>query len=53
MEVRTMWDEWDIQESEEFQNDDTLKFDAFYNEKTDPRHNYKNGCRQMDIEQIW
>ena len=27
--------------------------DVSWNQKTDPRHNYKNGCRQIDIEQIW
>ena len=30
-EVRAIWDEWDIQEGEGFQNDNKLKFDYFYN----------------------
>ena len=30
-EVRAIWDEWDIQEGKEFQNDNKLKFDSFYN----------------------
>ena len=30
-EVRAIWDEWDIQEEKEFQNDNKLKFDSFYN----------------------
>ena len=30
-EVRVIWDTWDAQEEEEYQDDDMLKYDSFYN----------------------